>query len=150
MDTPEREFPLGAIRVSDAERDLAVAELSQHYQAGRLTVEEFNDRAGQASEARTGDELHALFTDLPVAAIAPQPPAPVQPSMVVPGRRPSNYRIAFAGFTGFACVANVISGVGYAANGRWDYVPHAVVTAFVFGLICTLLIRAQRRSTRHH
>ena len=54
MDTPTGDFKRGVIRVSDAERDQAVAELSEHYQAGRLTLEEFDDRSSQALRARTG------------------------------------------------------------------------------------------------
>jgi hypothetical protein len=73
VDTPGRDFPQGAIRVSDAERDAAVAELSQHYQQGRLTVEEFDERSGRAFAAKTGDDLHALFVDLPSVATSPLP-----------------------------------------------------------------------------
>ena len=40
MDTPNRGSQRSAIRVSDVERDQAVAELSEHYQAGRLTLED--------------------------------------------------------------------------------------------------------------
>src|SRR5690348_17846886 len=75
MDTPTGDFKRGAIRVSDAERDQAVAELSEHYQAGRLTLEEFDDRSSQALRARTGSDLGALFTDLPKGA-APSVLAP--------------------------------------------------------------------------
>jgi Domain of unknown function (DUF1707) len=69
MDTV-RGFPLGDLRVSDAERDLALAELSEHYQSGRLTAGEFDERSGRALRARTGDQLRALFTDLPPARAA--------------------------------------------------------------------------------
>ena len=65
MDTPIRSFPRGDLRVSDADRDRAVAELSEHFQTGRLTQEEFEDRSGRALQARTGGELSELFTDLP-------------------------------------------------------------------------------------
>ena len=63
---PRGFFPPGDLRVSDAERDLAVSELSRAFQAGRLTAEEFNDRSEQAFAARTGNELVALLADLPV------------------------------------------------------------------------------------
>jgi len=53
------------MRVSDADRDRAVAELSEQFQIGRLTQDEFGDRSGRALQARTGDELRALFADLP-------------------------------------------------------------------------------------
>jgi hypothetical protein len=54
------------MRVSDADRDRAVSELSTAFQAGRLTVEEFNQRSSQALSARAGKELTALFADLPL------------------------------------------------------------------------------------
>jgi hypothetical protein len=148
MDTPERDFPLGDIRVSDAERDLAVAELSRHYQDGRLTIEEFNDRAGQASEARTGDELHALFADLPVGGIAPRPPAPVAPSAVVPRYRPPRYRTGLAFLAGFAVVSNVASGLTDAATGQWSSAGTHVFPALIFGVIFVILIRPLLRSWR--
>ena len=65
MDTGTRGFPRGDIRVSDAERDQAIAELSEHFQAGRLTQDEFDDRSGRALQARTGTDLGGLFGDLP-------------------------------------------------------------------------------------
>ena len=68
MDTPTGDFQRSAIRVSDTERDQAVAELTEHYQAGRLTLEEFDDRSSQALQAKTGSDLGALFTDLPKGA----------------------------------------------------------------------------------
>lgn len=74
MDT-SKSFPSGGIRVSDADRDQAIAELSEHFQAGRLTQEEFEDRSGRALQARTGDDLAALFTDLPGQDTAPVPAA---------------------------------------------------------------------------
>ena len=72
MDT-SKSFPSGGIRVSDADRDQAIAELSEHFQAGRLTQEEFEERSGRALRARTGDDLAALFTDLPGRDTAPAP-----------------------------------------------------------------------------
>jgi hypothetical protein len=68
-----RNFPPGAIRVSDADRDEAIAELSEHFQVGRLTQEEFDERAGLALRGRTGNDLSELFTDLPPIGAAAQP-----------------------------------------------------------------------------
>jgi hypothetical protein len=67
MDTATREYAPGDLRVSDADRDRAVAQLSEHFQAGRLTLEEFDERSGQALRAKTARELTDLFTDLPAA-----------------------------------------------------------------------------------
>lgn len=63
---PRGFFPPGDLRVSDAERDLAVSELSRAFQVGRLTTEEFQERSEQAFAARTGNELTLLLADLPV------------------------------------------------------------------------------------
>jgi hypothetical protein len=63
------------MKASDADRDAVVAALSDHFQAGRLTRGELDERTGRALTARTLDELDELTTDLPV--IRPAGPAPV-------------------------------------------------------------------------
>jgi hypothetical protein len=68
MDRAGWQYPSGHLRVSDADRDQAVAELSKAFQAGRITADEFEERSGQALAARTGDELTALLADLPLDA----------------------------------------------------------------------------------
>jgi hypothetical protein len=95
MSTATRDHPSGSLRVSDADRDRAIAELSEHYQAGRLTTEEFEDRTGRALAARTSADLAALFTDLPrrqapvTSAAAPlTSPAPASPGRSWPARVP--------------------------------------------------------------
>ena len=65
METTANNYPVGDLRVSDAERDRAVSGLSEAFQAGRITHEEFEQRSGKALRARTGNELSALLTDLP-------------------------------------------------------------------------------------
>jgi Domain of unknown function (DUF1707) len=72
MDTESRGFPRGDIRVSDAERDRALGELSEHFQTGRLTQDEFDERSGLALKARTGGDLDALFGDLPRRPSVPE------------------------------------------------------------------------------
>ena len=66
MDRAGWNYPPGHIRVSDADRDRALSELSVAFQAGRITADEFDQRSGQALAARTGKELTALLADLPV------------------------------------------------------------------------------------
>jgi hypothetical protein len=66
MNTATRDYPAGDLRVSDADRDSAILELSEAFQAGRITASEFEQRSGQALNARTGRELTALLADLPV------------------------------------------------------------------------------------
>ena len=92
MSTATKDHPSGSLRVSDADRDRAIAELSEHYQAGRLTTEELEDRTGRALQARTAADLAALFTDLPrrqapvTSAAASAPASPGRPS---PARVPA-------------------------------------------------------------
>jgi Domain of unknown function (DUF1707) len=73
-------FQRGDIRVSDADRDQAVAELGEAFQTGRLTQEEFEERSDRAFQARTGHDLSQLLADLPR-----QPAAPVSPDAPASG-----------------------------------------------------------------
>jgi hypothetical protein len=91
MSTATKDNPSGSLRVSDADRDRAIAELSEHYQAGRLTTEELEDRTGRAIQARTAADLAALFTDLPrrqAPVTSAAPSAPVSPGRPWPARLP--------------------------------------------------------------
>jgi uncharacterized protein DUF1707 len=91
MSTATSDHPSGRLRVSDADRDRAIAELSEHYQAGRLTTEELEDRTGRALQARTTADLAALFTDLPrrqAPVTSAAPSAPVGPGRSWPARVP--------------------------------------------------------------
>jgi hypothetical protein len=106
---PRGFFPPGDLRVSDAERDLAVSELSRAFQVGRLTTEEFQQRSEQAFAARTGKELTALLADLPVekdpadlAVVKHDDLAPARPRVVV------GATIAAACF-GLIAVANALT-----------------------------------------
>lgn len=76
MDTRPVSYPAGDLRVSDADRDRAVAELSEHFQVGRLTLDEFEERSGRALSAKTARELRDLFGDLPPRSAPAAPPAP--------------------------------------------------------------------------
>ena len=53
------------MRVSDAEREAAATELREHYAAGRLTLEELNERLDKTFAAKTRADLNGLMTDLP-------------------------------------------------------------------------------------
>ena len=55
------------MRVGDAEREAAAAELREHYASGRLTLDELNERVDKAFAAKTRGDLNALMTDLPSA-----------------------------------------------------------------------------------
>ncbi len=66
MGTYPRDFPPGDLRISDADRDRALSELSRAFEVGRLTADEFDQRSAQVLRSRTGKELTALLADLPV------------------------------------------------------------------------------------
>src|ERR1700722_19674054 len=68
------------MKASDSDRDAVVSDLGEHFQAGRLTAEEFDERTGRALTARTWGELKELQTDLPATRPAPQIPAASSPS----------------------------------------------------------------------
>jgi hypothetical protein len=59
------------VRIGDAERDAAVSSLGEHFAAGRLTHEEFDERLDLAWAARTQADLDPLFADLPSAPNRP-------------------------------------------------------------------------------
>jgi Domain of unknown function (DUF1707) len=69
------------VRIGDAERDRAVAELGDHFAAGRLTREEFDTRVDQAMAARFDGDLQPLFVDLPRTESAPSGPSRPSPSL---------------------------------------------------------------------
>ncbi len=53
------------MRASDADRDRAASLLREHHAAGRLDVEEFQERLDKVYAAKTLGELDALMADLP-------------------------------------------------------------------------------------
>jgi hypothetical protein len=52
-------------RVSDADRERALVDLREHLAAGRLAVDELEERSGRVVAARTRAELAAALADLP-------------------------------------------------------------------------------------
>lgn len=59
------------VRVGDADREAAAAQLRDHYADGRLTLEELNERLDQAFAAKTKADLNTVMRDLPPAAGVP-------------------------------------------------------------------------------
>jgi hypothetical protein len=102
MDRAGWTYPGGDLRVSDADRDRACFELSEAFRAGRLTAEEFDQRSGQALSARTGSELTALLTDLPLDDVLAVRAAAVERDRRVQGTRIA-IGLSTAGALFFAC-----------------------------------------------
>jgi class 3 adenylate cyclase len=57
------------LRVADADRDRTVTLLREHVVDGRLTLDEFSERAGVALQARTRGDLASALVDLPPSAL---------------------------------------------------------------------------------
>jgi Domain of unknown function (DUF1707) len=69
------------IRASDVDREAVVTTLREAYTAGRLTLDEFDERMAAAYAGRTWGDLRALTADLPVQpALGSDLPDREQPS----------------------------------------------------------------------
>ena len=67
-------------RAADQDRERTAAALGEHYAAGRLTLEEFQERLDKAYAAKTLGDLDDLMTDLPGTDLSQLPSAwPGQP-----------------------------------------------------------------------
>jgi len=69
----------GNTRVGDQERDTAIQLINEHYIAGRLTLEESNQRRSKALEATTQADLVKLLLDLPAIKLEPKSTAAAVP-----------------------------------------------------------------------
>ena len=138
MDTATRQYAPGDLRVSDADRDRAVAELSEHFQAGRLTLEEFDERSGQALQAKTARELTGLFADLPAGlarTAGTGDPRGLRVAVAVPGARPP----VLAARAVVAAVAILAVAVVVSVLARTGLGHHVGVAHRGFGLPLPLL-----------
>src|SRR5262245_18609495 len=124
MAATPRTVPQPELRVSDADRDAVIAELSTHYQAGRLTADEFDDRSGHALTAKTGHDLAELLTDLP---------APAQAQLPAPGRQRSGLLYMALIAAAIAVAVNIVVSVGTAGHVRVDLLPWWLIVAAFFG-----------------
>jgi hypothetical protein len=139
-----RDFPTGEIRVSDAERDRAIAELSEHFQTGRLTREEFDDRSGLALRARTGDNLRELFTDLPRGETAPAPePEPMTAPAPAPAPARGSGRLPVARIVIGCVIASIVIGnvtgtvAGHGVHqANFGWIVPVVILLIVLRRIC--------------
>ncbi|MGH3411388.1 MAG: DUF1707 SHOCT-like domain-containing protein, partial [Streptosporangiaceae bacterium] len=137
MDTTSRArraYAAGDLRVSDADRDRTLAELSEHFQAGRLTADELEDRTGRALSARTGNDLAVLLTDLPPAQAAVTP---------APAPRSGRHLGPVAWLCLAACVAAMATVAGTVGSA------HHVHIVLVPGWLILVALFVLRRRHRH-
>ena len=131
------------IRASDEDRSRTAAALGEHYAAGRLTLEEFQERLDQAYAAKTLGELNRLMADLPRSDLGRLPerraPGPVQ----VPSSESAlAWRTAWRFWLAISVVAFVIWLLGGASGGPWF-----LWVAVLLGL---LMLRRGIAGGRHH
>lgn len=118
------------LRVGDAERDRAAAEVTEHAALGRLDPEEHAERLDAVWTARTRGDLAVVFHDLPGHDVVPPGP----------GRRPG---------PGWRPVPFVPIAVVLVVLSVLTHLPFWVLISFVG---CGFFSRARRSSRRalHH
>lgn len=141
MSTERSGFPAGDLRVSDAERDRALAELTEAYEAGRITAEEVDQRSTAALSARTGSALIAPLGDLPVGR------DPTSADVARP-RRANGYlvsRLTIGGALTAICFGGVaLNNAMHPGIERSAVVAPTVVAVLCFVLVIALRVRARR------
>jgi hypothetical protein len=112
---------MDSLRISDADRESAVALLGDQYALGRLTKEEYDERSDAVWSARTQGDLAPLFADLP----APATPRPPRASLAP--HRPRWWPVPLAPVVVALVVLTVVTHlpfvlllvVGFLCFGRW-------------------------------
>lgn len=146
MDAASNQLVPGDLRVSDADRDRALAALSEHYQAGRLTLEEFEERSEQTLKSKTERELRGLFTDLPTTQIVA--PAPGQ-AVAVPAAGPrlpvARILATAAGIAAIVIVVSVLARTGLGVHIGGPRRPFGLPIPLLVILFIIFRIGASRR-----
>jgi ferric-dicitrate binding protein FerR (iron transport regulator) len=121
--------PSALMKASDADRDAVLSDLSEHFQAGRLTADEFEDRTGRALAARTWAELRDLLHDLPTGPAGPR--VPVTAATGTPPQRPPRRTVLvpIAVLAGIGLAVAMSAGTGHARWGiLWLLLPVLLIT----------------------
>jgi hypothetical protein len=86
-------MPEPHLRAADVDRTAVATVLGEHMSAGRLTVDEYDERLGRAYAAKTYGELAELTADLPTTRPHARTEATPYPSpMCGPGNPQSSWR----------------------------------------------------------
>jgi len=130
----------GQLRTSHADREQAIDMLKAAFVEGRLTMDEFDLRVGQALASRTYADLAALTADIPARVTRTRPPAaPVrEPGTAL--RFKTVARVSAVGATpsmAFAAALMVQSGGVPAVVG---VILVGLTGVFVAGLLAALLL----------
>jgi hypothetical protein len=104
--------------IGDADRSSAAAALRGHYEAGRLTVEEFESRLGAVNAARTESDLREALKQLPERTL---------PSLNPRDRRWSSLVVQYAALNGIAILVWLASGAQSDFWPKWVFVATAIL-----------------------
>ncbi len=143
MGSDARGFPPGDLRVSDGDRDRALSELSDAYQVGRITADEFDHRSMKALSARTGQELAVLLADLPFGG-SPGAAVPAVTAKPRPGDRYLVSRLTI----GASLTAICFGGVAITNALRPDVGWNVVLTPAAVAVLCVVLVIVLRIRAR--
>jgi hypothetical protein len=126
----------GGIRASDHDRESTVEVLREAYTAGRLDLDEFDDRTTAAYASKTWGDLRELTSDLPTAPrlgadLQSSPPLP-KPEIVSPVR-PQSYRPPFIPLLPIALVWLVIAAAAHTSAVIIPIVMLFLISLRLFG-----------------
>jgi len=107
------------LRIGDAERDVATAQLREHFVAGRLTFDELTERIDAALAAKTQRQIDGVMADLP------RPPKVTRAEAAVPVPAPDAGRFLVFAMLLFA-LATWILIMAWMSRHAWSgpYPPH--------------------------
>jgi len=107
------------LRIGDAERDVATAQLREHFVAGRLTFDELTERIDAALAAKTQRQIDGVMADLP------RPPKVTRAEAAVPVQAPDAGRFLVFAMLLFA-LATWILIMAWMSRHAWSgpYPPH--------------------------
>jgi len=122
------------IRVSDAERAEVADRLAGHFAEGRLNQAEFDERVGQAMNAKTRGDLGGLLDDLPEPRPSGTPGAPARGP-----HRPAHPGRPYGNPFALVLLVIVITAAGTAGEAVFGQVP-GVKTWLMVGVITAIVV----------
>lgn len=121
------------LRASDSDREAVAQQLRDHYAAGRITLDEFDERTTTTYAAKTFGDLDGLLADLPATDVVAVPDTRVPvPSPAPSAAKVDRFRTAVAPFSSWIVVALVMNliwlgNTGPHGQGHGGYWPIWVI-----------------------
>jgi hypothetical protein len=139
------------VALSDADRERVVRELTRHCGDGRLTLDELEERVGEAYAATTRDELALALRELP--SFRPEPAEPVRRT-TRPGGAAEDVAAAVPTPASRRAGPPAAAGCGLARMGKPPVLLAAliallVVTAHIGWAILVFLVFMPKHLNRH-